>query len=77
MSDTRWSARADATKALVKGYDEINAAFEEIADDVEQKADIRQEAHGLAAYMNRLETGILTALWHHIFDRFHGNSEVL
>ena len=27
--------------------------------------------------MNRLETGILAALWHHILDRFHGNSQVL
>lgn len=59
MSDTRWSARADDTKALVMGYIEINAALEEIADDVEQKADTRQVARGLASYMNRLETGIL------------------
>ena len=27
MSDTRWSAHADATKALVEGYDEINTAL--------------------------------------------------
>ena len=66
MSDTREFARADAaTKALVKGYDEINAALEEIA------------ARGLATYINRLESGILAAMWHHILDRFHGNSQVL
>ncbi|CAB4019206.1 zinc finger MYM-type 1-like [Paramuricea clavata] len=39
MSDTRWSARADAIKALVKGYDEINDALVEIADDEEEKAE--------------------------------------
>ena len=75
MSDTRWSARADATEALVKGYDEINAALEEIADDVDQKADGRQDARGLAAYMSSLETGILAALWYHILHRFHGSSQ--
>ncbi|KAJ8042034.1 hypothetical protein HOLleu_12999 [Holothuria leucospilota] len=27
--------------------------------------------------MNRLETGILTVLWHHILHRIHGSSQVL
>ena len=27
LSDTRWSARAEATKALSEGYDDIRAAF--------------------------------------------------
>ena len=61
----------------MKGYDEINAALEEIADDVDQKADGRQDARGLAAYMSSLETGILAALWYHILHRFHGGSQVL
>ena len=73
MSDTRWSARADATKALVKGYDEINDALVEIAGDEEEKAETR----GLATKMNQLETGILAALWHHILHRFHANSQAL
>jgi hypothetical protein len=77
MSDTRWSARTDATEALVKGYDKINAALEEIADDVDQKAEGRQEACGLAAYMNRLETGILAALWNSILHSVHGCSQAL
>ena len=77
MSDTRWSARADATKALVDGYDEIYDAFAEIADDENQKADGREEARSLAAYMNRLETGIFAVLWYHVLHRFHGSSQVL
>ena len=77
MSDTRLSACADATKALVEGYDEINTALEEIADDVEEKPEIKEEARGMASYMNQLETGILAALWHDILHRFHGNSQVL
>ncbi|CAB4006330.1 Hypothetical predicted protein [Paramuricea clavata] len=70
-------ARADATKALVKGYDEINDALVEIADDEEKKAETREEARGLATKMNQLETGILAALWHHILHRFHANSQAL
>ena len=77
MSDTRWSARTDATKALVMGYNEIDAALEEIAGDDEEKPETQEEARGLAAYMNRLESGILAVLWHHILHRFHANSQVL
>ena len=77
MLDTRWSARADATKALVKGYDEINDALVEIAGDEEEKAETREEARGLATKMNQLETGILAALLHHILHRFHANSQAL
>ena len=58
MSDTRWSAHADATKALVEGYGEINDALVEIAGNEEEKAETREEARGLAAKMNQLETGI-------------------
>ena len=75
MSDTRWSARADATKALVDGYDEICDALVELADDVDQKADVREEASGYADNMNRLETGILAVLWYHIL--IHGSSQIL
>ena len=77
LSDTRWSARTDATKALVHGYGTINAALEALADNTEQKAVTRQEARGLADYMNRLETGILAAVWNRILDRFHNCSLAL
>ena len=77
MSNTRWSAHADATKALFMGYNEINAALEEIAGDDKEKAESQEEAGGLAAYMNGLESGILSVLWHHILHRFHANSQVL
>ena len=77
LSDTRWSARTDATKALVHGYGTINAALEALADNTEQKAVTRQEARGLADYMNRLETGMLAAVWNRILDRFHNCSLAL
>ena len=77
MSDTRWSARADATKALVEGYDEINDTLVEIVGKEEEKTETREEARGLAAKMNQLETGILATLWHHILHHFHANSQAL
>ena len=70
MSDTRWSAHADATKALVEGYGEINDTLVEIAGNEEEKAETREEARGLAAKINQLETGILATLWHHILHIF-------
>ncbi len=77
MSDTRWSARADATKALVKGYDEIYDALEEINNDEDEKPDAKDEAGNLVSDMERLEIGILTALWHKILQRFHTTSQAL
>ena len=77
MSDTRWSACADATKALVKGYDEINAALEEIHTEEDEKPEAKHEAGILASDMDRLEIGILAALWHQILQRFHRTSQAL
>ena len=47
LSDTRWSARAEATIALSEGYDNIRAALLHIVQDPEQRADTQQEANGL------------------------------
>ena len=77
MSDTRWSARAYATKALVKGYDEINAALEEIHTEEDEKPEAKYEAGILASDMDRLEIRILAALWHQILQHFHRTSQAL
>ena len=47
LSDTQWSACAEATKALSEGYDNIRAALIHIVQDPEQRADTQQEANGL------------------------------
>ena len=77
MSDTQWSVRADATKALVKRYDEIYDALEEINNDEDEKPDAKDEAGKLVSDMERLEIGILAALWHKILQRFHTTSQAL
>ena len=40
----RWSARVDATKALVDGYSSIYAALRNIESDLEQTLEARNEA---------------------------------
>ncbi|CAH1098593.1 unnamed protein product [Psylliodes chrysocephalus] len=37
LSETKWSARADALKSLVRGYKQIKQALESLAQDVSQK----------------------------------------
>ena len=37
VSDTRWSARADATKALCKCYDFIVESLHVLSEDINQK----------------------------------------
>ena len=77
LSDTRWSVHATAVKAVVKGYEEIKAGSKEIAADPEQKGDTRKEAFNHTSNMDRLETGILTLVWHRILKRFNSNSQLL
>lgn len=70
LSDTRWSARADAVKALVKGYKEIQKALYEISVDPTQKPTVQVEASGLEKKFEDFETTFLTVLWNDILERF-------
>lgn len=77
LNDTRWSCHADATKALVCGYNNIEEALAEIADDKEEKDAVRCQARGLLQKMALLETGIYTVFWHDILDTFNRTNEKL
>ena len=77
MSDTRWSARADATSALHKSYSVILNVLENIAEDTDVKAECRQQANGLLLTMKKLETGIMVVLWDQILQRFQMTSAAL
>jgi len=48
QSETRWSARVDATAALCEGYEDIRNALDEIADDTYHLASTRHEADWLS-----------------------------
>ena len=77
LSDTRWSARAEATKALSEGYDNIRAALLHIVQDHEQRADTQQEAYGLHISLSYLDTVFMAVFWNIILERFNRVSMAL
>ena len=77
LSDTRWSARAEATKALSEGYDNIRAALLHIVQDPEQRADTQQEANGLHISLSYLDTVFMAVFWNIILERFNRVSMAL
>ena len=57
VTTSRWSCRADATKALKHCYLQVKNGEEKICNDAEEKARVRCDAEGLLARLNQLETG--------------------
>lgn len=74
LSGTRWSSRADATKALFANYDEIAEALIDISSDETQSDDTRSESCRLEEKMNKLETALMTVIWNSILERFNATS---
>ena len=77
LSETRWSCRADATRALSCGFREIKEALSAVADDEEEKATVRSQADGLYDRMSTLELGLFAAFWNDILERFNATSRTL
>lgn len=77
INTTRWSCRADATKAMAQGYSQFMEALDEIADDTDEQADVRCRAHGLSQRLGHLETGIYTVFWNEILERVNATSKLL
>lgn len=71
LSDTRWSARADAVSALKGGYNEIVEALDTIANDMNEHAETKNEAMGLSNRLQTLEKVVLTELWAAILTQFN------
>ena len=71
LSSTRWSACADATKALHRGYGIVRNVANEISQDTTEKAECRSTAKGIYETMGKLETGIMVILWSKILERFN------
>lgn len=74
LSDTRWSARADATKALLCGFTTIKQVLDRISNNMDQKAECRNQAYGLVSKMSKLETGIMTIFWNGMLERLQATS---
>ncbi|XP_045025610.1 zinc finger MYM-type protein 1-like [Daphnia magna] len=62
LSDTRWSARADAVTALFNGYSEIQQALNKIAEDQKEQRATSHEAESLSNKMDKLETAFLSGV---------------
>lgn len=77
LSDTRWSCRAEATKAIVEGYSEIEEALTSISSDIEQKDIVRNEATHLLQKMSSLETALFATFWNDILERFNATNKML
>ena len=76
-SDTRWSAKADATNAFILGYSSFEAACYRLASDSDEKPETRLEAENLRKQMEYLETAMLSDLWNVILSRFNSTSKSL
>ena len=77
LSGTRWSARADATRALVEGYQVIREALNKIGDHMEQNPDTRNEAQALVDTMDHLETAFFCDMWNAMLARFNATNKTI
>lgn len=77
LSDTRWSARADATKALTPGYKYFQRTLQVISDDESQISFVKIKAHSLHNTLAKLETEILTVFWNDLLSVFNKNNHGL
>ncbi|XP_050053669.1 uncharacterized protein LOC126549154 [Aphis gossypii] len=77
LSNTRWSARADACRALYNSWDEIINALVTIKDDIFEKCATRNESNGLYNQMQKLETSFMVIFWNYILERFNASNKQL
>ena len=71
LSETRWSARTDASSALCDGYNEIQSALDSIADDGDKERATRLEPRSLSKKMEKLENVIFAVFWNDVLSRFY------
>jgi len=69
LTGTRWCERADAVKVLVEEWNSIQEVLDELAADMEQMADTRNQADGFSRRMDELEAAIMTTAWNDILGR--------
>lgn len=77
LSETRWSARADALRSIVSGYKEIEGVLETLMQDTSQTPETRLTAQGLHKKFGQLETGLLALFWNDILQRIDKTSNNL
>eukprot|EP00794_Sanderia_malayensis_P015939 gene15939-biopygen13560 len=74
LSDTRWSARHDAIRALAKGSVPIKKSLDELADDEEQTMQTRHDAESISDKMNALEYASMCLFWYDLLGRINATN---
>ncbi|XP_060861872.1 uncharacterized protein LOC132938900 [Metopolophium dirhodum] len=77
LNETRWSCRADATKAVVFGYDYIKEALVEISNDLDQKDIVKIQSKKLYESMCQLEVAFYAIFRNDILERFDSTNHIL
>ncbi|KAH7960502.1 hypothetical protein HPB49_020541 [Dermacentor silvarum] len=77
VSHTQWSARADATRALVAGSKEVKAALMELSEDHDERAETKHEANSLLKAMTMLETALMTEFWDRVAQSLNATSKAI
>lgn len=68
LSDTRWSARADASKALMLNYNNYRLSLQDFAKQGKQPPAAVHEANSLVKKLDKLETAIMCVVWNNILQ---------
>ena len=77
LSNTRWSARSDATTALKENFVETTVVVQDFTFDDNETNETKSDSSYLTKSMDALKTVILCVLWHKILQRFHSTSKSL
>ncbi|XP_031329798.1 zinc finger MYM-type protein 1-like [Photinus pyralis] len=77
LSDTRWSARADAVSALRFGYKSIKEVLFRFSESAKEKAVTRLEAKTLYKNFDNYEYALMTILWDQLLSRINSTSKSL
>lgn len=70
-SQTRWSANANANKALTIGYSEITKILFEMSNDMNENTNTRNEAKYILNQLRTREMAIMIATWNCILQRIN------
>ena len=77
LSDTRWSPRYNAVRALTLGYNEYIDLLKAISADEGSRGEVQNEAKGLVKRLSQLETCIILTVWNTLLERFQQMRSVL
>ena len=68
-AETRWSAKAEAVKAISEGITELVELLESLSDDISQTMDTRNEAGTLLQNILRFNFIVLLHFWSNILGK--------